>query len=64
VELEFVLEEKLLERSEELAPEDTAEHTGGQQESWRRSNPSIPVERQAICRGDAINVPSLIDLLY
>jgi hypothetical protein len=34
VELELALEQKLLESSEKLATEDTAENTDRQQEAW------------------------------
>jgi hypothetical protein len=40
VELQLVLKEELLERSRELASEDATENTNGQEETWRRSDPS------------------------
>ena len=61
--MELKLALKLLEFSEELAPEDTAENTDRQQEAWRRGDPPCSVEREAASRNHAVDMGMMLEVL-
>ncbi len=62
-EAEFVLIERLLEKVEELTPEDDAEGFDTEEEVFASGNPTSLIERQSSLGDEAVEVEVVLELL-